>query len=129
MRIKALISLLFVSLITLHVVHDAIPHHHHNSGSCRHSGHDLACCGHHTEFSDKDDIACHAFNDLEYFKSRVSVIIDPEAVFILDNLWMADEDCFRTESYRNYISDHRILLRDYKYYLNIRGLRAPPSCT
>ena len=67
MKVKQAISLLFIGLVLTNLVHNIIPHHHHNDNILSHEGCKDQCC----------DIAdmgpgdfcthCHAFNDMQYF--------------------------------------------------------------
>ena len=127
MKMKAAIPLLFASLIAFHVVHDAIPHHHHLNVISQHQSIGYPCCDQHSHCSTNSDTACHAFNDLVYYQTNVFVLIAPGITDAWDPYQQSDQDLSLNEGFRKYTADHNILLRDYKIYLNIHGLRAPPA--
>ena len=67
MRLKKVISFLFIALVLTNMVHNAIPHHHHMASVQSHE-----CCDHHDcdmENLGSSDLCthCEAFNGMEYY--------------------------------------------------------------
>ena len=67
MKIKQVISLLFISLVLINLAHNAVPHHHHSDDMHAHEG----CEDHDSDVSDLKTgdpcTHCHAFNGIQYF--------------------------------------------------------------
>ena len=128
MKLKQVISVLFISLVFINLVHNVIPHHHHSDDIYTHEG----CEDHDRDIADLETedpcTHCHAYNDIQYFPLSVKIKILPLKHMGNDFFILSSAD-LNTEPV-HFGSIHASVETHYPYRgldRRVTSLRAPPS--
>ena len=128
MKLTQLISFLFVGLVLTNLVHNSVPHHHHNDNINTHEGCEENGCDIADQPTEDPCTHCHAFNGIDYFRVMANVNGSPIKYFahVIFNLSLAGPELNPGNFRRIYASadlpgHYRGLDR------KVTSLRAPPS--